>query len=87
MTSLEEAKNRFEQAMLGAERALEAARLREDQHQALVRELAALKTRISALEAENAVLQKSFEAQRRRQRGAANRLDGAITTLRDMLSA
>lgn len=87
MSSLEEAQKRFAQAMEGLERALAAVRARQDAQQAVEQELALLKTRHIALEAEHADLQKSYQTLRRQQQVIAKRLDGTISSLREVLSA
>ncbi|MSP42523.1 MAG: cell division protein ZapB [Alphaproteobacteria bacterium] len=46
-----------------------------------------LRARHAALEAEHAALQKSYERLRQQQASTAQRLDGAIASLHDVLSS
>ena len=87
MSSLEEAQQRFEQAMAAMEKSLAAVQKRQDAQQAVVSELASLKIRYSALEAEHKTLRKSCEDLQRQGQVIAGRLDGTISVLREALNA
>lgn len=87
MASLEQAQERFTQAISGLERALAAVQKRQDRQQETAKELTALKACHAALEAEHAALRKSFDALRKQQQMVAKRLDGTITSLHEVLSA
>jgi chromosome segregation ATPase len=87
MASFDEARERFAQAVSALENALEAAGKRAGQHQEAASELSLLRTRHAALEAAHAALQKSYDRLRQQQVSTAQRLDGAIASLHDVLSS
>lgn len=88
MVSLEQAQERFANAMEAVERAIATLQKRQDQQQQqAINDLTALRARHAALEAEHEGLRKSFDALRKQQQATVKRLDGAIASLQDVLSA
>ena len=85
--SLEQAQERFAKAMEAVERALATVQKRQDQQQQAVNDLTDLKARHAALAAEHEGLRKSFDALRKQQQATVKRLDGAITSLQEVLGA
>lgn len=87
MASLEQAQERFAQAISGVERALAAVQQRQNQQDSIAKELAALKASYASLESEHAGLRRSYESLRKQQQAVAKRLDGTISSLHEVLSA
>lgn len=87
MASLNEARERFTQAIAALEQALAAAGKRHGQQLEMASELMALRARHAALEADHAALQKSYDELRQQRASAARRLDGTIASLHEVLGA
>ncbi|MCK9992270.1 MAG: hypothetical protein Dbin4_00790 [Alphaproteobacteria bacterium] len=87
MTALEQARERFNRAMAGVERALETMGQQHARQQKAEKDLAALKARYAALEAEYAALQKSHDRLLKQQQSLASRIDGTIGSLQEVLGA
>lgn len=87
MTALEQARERFNRAMAGVERALETIGQQHARRQKAETELEALKLRHVALQAEHAALQKSHDRLLKQQQSLASRIDGTIGSLQEVLGA
>ncbi|HEX4890838.1 MAG TPA: hypothetical protein VFW37_10810 [Alphaproteobacteria bacterium] len=87
MTALEQARERFNRAMAGVERALETMGQQHARRQKAETELEALKLRHAALQAEHAALQKSYDRLLKQQQSIAGRLEGTIGSLQEVLGA